>query len=357
MGHHPRSSGSEGPSSPARRVTILDIARASRVSKTTVSKVLNGAPGVATSTRSLVLRAADELGYQPNVAARSLRTRRSALVGLLAPTLDEPFGRIAEALDHALASQGIELVIACSRWRPENDIAALSRLRSRGVDAVVVSLSSDRDRGVGECVRSLGLPVVFLDREVDGFSSDAVITDQRPGMTQAIEHLVAVGRRSPGLVTMSSDTRPGREVKAAFSEASRAAGLTSADERILVADTLTREAGKLACRSLVAYGVDAIVVGPSMRLTAGVLDELAEQRIAVPDDLALVSFDENELASAKRPRLTVITRRIDEVGRLTGELAAERLASPDSPPRLDVVRTGLLIRESTATKQQEALPA
>lgn len=102
------------------------------------------------------------------------------------------------------------------------------------------------------------------------------------------------------------------------------AALTSAGlnpvERVVVAQTLTRETGKQAFESLIEQDVDAVIVGPSMRLTAGVHDGISEHGVVVPDDLALISFDQNELASAKPPRLTVIKRRIDEVGRLTGRL-------------------------------------
>src|SRR4051794_40027392 len=161
-------------SAPGRPPTIIDIAADAGVSKTTVSRVMNGSAGVAPETRSRVLEAADRLGFRLNLAARTLRTRRSAMVGLMVPMVREPFALIAEGLDLALAQQGVGLMISCSRWDAGQDIPKLESLRARGVEAFVVSLSDDRDPAVAAYLRSLHEPVVLLDREIRGLRADSV---------------------------------------------------------------------------------------------------------------------------------------------------------------------------------------
>ena len=126
--------------------TILDLARAANVSKTTASRVLNGAPNVAPETRARVLAAIERIDYRVNVAARSLRTTRSFLVGYLVPAVaNDVFGRFAEVLEEELRHDGVGLVIASSGWDEEGERLALESLRARRVDALVLSLVNDRE--------------------------------------------------------------------------------------------------------------------------------------------------------------------------------------------------------------------
>ena len=166
-----------------------------------------------------VLEAIDKLGYQVNLAARTLRTSRSALVGLLVPGLHEVFAEIAQELAKELRVKGISMLMAISEWEEDGDLCGLESLQSRGVDAIVASLANDRPTGLGSFIKSLKRPVILLDREVEKASCDAVLTDQRGGVTGAVEHLWGLGIRSIGLVAMSGNTRPGREAVAAYTAA------------------------------------------------------------------------------------------------------------------------------------------
>jgi LacI family transcriptional regulator len=153
--------------------TILDLARAANVSKTTASRVLNGAPNVAPETRSRVLAAIERIDYRVNVAARSLRTTRSFLVGYLVPAVaNDVFGRFAEVLEEELRHDGVGLVIASSGWDEEGERLALESLRARRVDALVLSLVNDRDPKIAAFLQSIRQPIVLIDREVKGVSAD-----------------------------------------------------------------------------------------------------------------------------------------------------------------------------------------
>lgn len=330
-----------------RRSTIHDLAREAGVSKTTVSRVLNGSPDVAAETRSRVLEAIDTLGYQVNLAARALRTSRTSLVGLLVPVLNEVFSEIASQLDRELSAHGINLLIATSGWETDRDLQALESLHSRGVDALVVSLADDRNPAVGAYLGSLGRPVVLLDREVRGVVADSVLTDPRGGITQAIEHLATLGHRSVGLVTMSSRARPGREARATYESACTAWNVSTDPIRIIQSDHFDPRAGRDATDRLVAAGADAIMALAPMGLVAGVLERLGELNLRIPDDISVISYDENPLAFVKPPRLTVIARPIGEIGRLASRLVMTRLANAEAPPRVEVVQTRLVVREST----------
>jgi LacI family transcriptional regulator len=336
-----------------RRSTIHDLAREAGVSKTTVSRVLNGSPDVAAETRSRVLAAIDALGFQVNLAARALRTSRSGLIGLLVPVLNEVFSEIASQLDRELSAHGFNLLIATSNWETDRDLLTLEALHSRGVDALVISLADDRNPEIGAYLRSLDRPIVLLDREVRGVVSDSVLTDQRGGVTQAVEHLAGLGHRSIGLITMSPRTRPGREAYANYAAACAAWNLRCDPELTIQSDHFDPRAGRSGVDRLVSAGADAIMALGPMGLVTGVLERLGESNLRIPDDISVISYDENPLAFVKPPRLTVIARPIGEIGRLASQLVTTRLANLEASPRVEVVQTRLIVRDSTGLVKRE----
>jgi LacI family transcriptional regulator len=334
-------------SSTEHAATIHDIARAAGVSKTTVSRVVNGSPDVSDSTRSRVLEAVAQLGYQVNTAARTLRTSRSALVGLLVPGLHEVFAEIAQQLDKELRDHGMGMLMTISEWDADRDIQGLESLRSRGVDAVVASLTNDRTREIASYLKSFDRPIILLDREVRGVTYDAVLTDQRPGVSAALQHLWDLGHRTIGLVSMSMSTRPGRENITAYAKACQRLGLEVSPDLIYQSDHFDRRAGRDAASRLLSAGARAIMALGPMSVVAGVLEQLDDVGLKVPNDVSVIGYDENELAFVKQPRMTVIGRPVDELGRLAGKLVMSRLSTPDAPRRVEVVQTRLVVHESS----------
>jgi LacI family transcriptional regulator len=332
-----------------RKATIFDVAAAAGVSKTTVSRVLTGSTNVSSVTRARVLEAVDRLDYRVNVAARSLRTARSSLVGLLVPAIsNDVFGRIAEVLEEDLRREGTGLTIMSSGWSNEGEALALEMLRSRGLDAVVASLVNDRGSAVGEPLKSLGVPVILLDREVRGVGTDVVFTDQRSGVHAAVRHLVELDHRAIGLATLTPSVRPGREATAAFAESLTAFGLESLDNVVVRYEDVSAKAGWSAGEHLVAQGATAILCCVPNTVTAGVLEFLRSRDLTVPHDVSLIAFDESELASVKPPRLTVISRPLEEIARHASRMVTTRLANPDLPPRVASVKMTLHVRDSTS---------
>lgn len=333
-----------GPS--ARRApTILDIAREAEVSKTTVSRVLNGSAKVSPATRDRVSDAISRLDFRVNLAARSLRTTRTALVGLLVPTIDnEVFGRIAQRLDTELSEHGAALIIGTSGWDREAELRALRSLRSRGVDALVLSLLDDQDPEVAGLLRSFDRPIVLLDREVPGFVTDAVLTEQRPGVSASLIHLHMLGHRRVGLATISGRTRPGREGLAAFEHTSNELRLSTA--RVTIRD-VSLDAGRAAADELLAAGVSAILACSPSLVLAGIIEQLDGRGLSIPEDVSLIGYDESELAFAKRPRLTVVSRQLDLIAQYASSLIVDRLGDPHTAYRVAVVPTMLQVRDST----------
>jgi LacI family transcriptional regulator len=332
-----------------RDPTILDLARAANVSKTTASRVLNGAPNVAPPTRARVLEAIKRIDYRVNTAARSLRTTRTFLVGLLVPAINnDVFGRIAEVLEEELRHDGVGLVIASSGWDAQGERIALESLRQRRVDALVLSLVSDRDPAIGAVLAPITRPIVLLDREVKGIDADVVLTDERSGIAEAVSHLHSLGHRTIGVAHITASVRPGREVGAGFRQAIAALSMESAGEIVVEYGRIGRQAGREMADRLTQNGATAILACVPTSVTAGVLERLDELGLAVPNDISLIAFDDSELASVMRPPLTVISRPLDKVSRFASRLVTSRLLDPRRPARVELVGMQLLVRASTA---------
>jgi LacI family transcriptional regulator len=320
-----------------RPPTILDLAAAAGVSKATVSRVLNGSERVAPETRARVMGAIEQLGFQVNLAARSLRTSRTGLIGVLVPVISV-FGRIVEELDHDLADAGISMLLTASRRRqPERDIEAIEVLVGRGVDALVIAPSHDTSPELARALHAVRAPIVLLDREVPGLDTDAVHVDQGPGIGGAMDFLVGDGRHRIGLLTRDGTTRPARQIQERYHEHRQRLGLPSDPLLVRTFDDLDRQTGRDGVDALLASGAEAIISTGTMEHTTIVLERLTELGVAVPRDVALVVYGYLGSAMGAGSGLPTVAYPVDRIARATFELLAPRLAGSDLPPHVAVV--------------------
>lgn len=327
--------------------TIVDVAREAQVSKSTISRVLNGAAGVSLETADRVNRTVERLNYRRNYAARSLRTQQTSLVGVVVPSLNEVYGAQAESIDEVLRAHGVATVVSCSGWSAVQCIERMEMLVGRNVDALILAPPDDRHPLLTAAIRNVSKPVVLIDREVTGAVYDAVLTDQRPGIEAAVQHLVEVGRKSIGLITMTARTRPGRAAITAFGAVLEGLGQEYRPDMVVQSDTFDAASGYRCTEHLLSLGIDALVAGGPMSSMAGVVECLRNKGIDFPVDLSLIGSHENELSSAKLPRLSVVTRDIERIGAIAGELALERLSNPSGPSILRTVETFLVLGDSS----------
>jgi LacI family transcriptional regulator len=332
-----------------RKLTIIDVARHSQVSKSTVSRVLNGSPHVSDETRDRVLDAVSRLDFSASSAARGLRTTRSFLVGYLVPAINNDiFSRVAEVLEEDLRQEGVGLVIVSSGWDADGERHGLQSLRDHRVDTLVLSLVNDRDAGLASVLSAIGRPVVLIDREIPGVKADVVLTDLRIGVRKALEHLAELGHRRVGIAHLSLDVRPGRQVSSAFVATVATLGLDAAAELTVPYNRVNRDFGAEIAERMLAAGATAIVCAVPNTVTAGVLEYLDRRGISIPEDLSIIAMDESDLASVKRPHLTVMSRQIDSLAHHASRMVTSRLANPDLKPRVKVIPTSLHLRASTA---------
>jgi LacI family transcriptional regulator len=327
-------------------VTITDVARLAGVSAGTASKALNGRGGISADTAERVRQAAERLGYQPNALARGLLTGRSFTVGLI--TTDS-FGRfsipVMQGAEDALGPGRISVFLCDSRDDRIREQHYLRTLLERRVDGIIVTgRRQDPREPIG---RGLPVPVVYAMTHSTDPDDLSLIPDDEEGGALAVRHLLSTGRTNIGHVTGPRRFKAAVLRAAGAQKALAAAGLELAGGEPLYGEW-TEEWGRQATDVLLrsAADLDAIFCGND-QIARGVADAAREAGRRVPDDLAVVGFDNWEvIAAVSRPPLTTVDMNLRELGRAAGErLLAAIEGRPSSGVQL--LPCSLVVRESS----------
>ena len=333
-----------------KRPTIAEIATQAGVSIGAVSYALNGRPGVSEKTRRHILAIADEIGWRPSVAARSLSGSRAHSVGLIiarpADTLGaEPFFmRFIAGLEGALSRERVGLFLQIV----DDHAAAIDAIRlgwaERRFDGVILTDLWTSDDRI-PVLEQLGIPAVIVGHPRSGSGIPAVWTDDTEAVTVAVDYLVALGHRRLARVAGLADLEHTQRRIAAFRASAAAHGL---EDVVVVETDYTWEAGERATRTLLSRNdrPTAIMYDNDV-MAAAALNVAQEMSIAVPDELSIVAGDDSQLCILVRPALTALARDIPAYGAHAAvvimDLVGGRSAGsqPDKP-------TDLVVRASTA---------
>jgi LacI family transcriptional regulator len=332
---------------PRASVSIRDVAQRAGVSVGTVSNVLNGSPRVAPDTVERVRAAIAGLGYVRNDAARQLRAGRSTTVGLVVLDVRNPFFTdVARGAEDEAAKSGLSIILGNSSEDTERESGYLDLFEEQRVHGVLISPFGDIEARLVE-LRRRGTPVVLVDRESRDAALSSVSVDDVAGGRLAVAHLLATGRRrlvfagGPVEIRQVADRLTGAraaiaEVPGATLEVLDTPALTVLDGRNLGHELLARADRPdaiFAANDLVAVGLlQALVMAGDAR---------------VPDDIALVGFDDIDFAAAAVVPLTSVRQPRHEIGATALRILREEAAEPDLPPRRIVFQPELVVRAST----------
>jgi LacI family transcriptional regulator len=338
-----------------RRVTIRDVAALADVSVGTASKALNGQGKLRPETRHRVAAAARELGFAPNMLARGLLAGRTYTVGVI--TTDS-FGRFSIPVmlgaETALGAGQISVFMCDTRDDPDRERQYLELLLSRRVDGLIVAGRRIEPRpSIG---MDPGVPVVYAMTQSLDSDEPAILPDDLGGGRLAAEHLIAQGRRRFGHITGPERFLCARKRARGFCDAVTASGADFSPNDVLYgewSERWGREAASVVLRS--SGGVEAIFCG-SDQIARGVSDSLRQMGCRVPDDIALIGFDNwNPMVLGAEPPLTSVDMCLEDVGRV----AAEHLLSAINGEPTHGVRTvpcRLVVRGSTAAAADSGRP-
>jgi DNA-binding LacI/PurR family transcriptional regulator len=328
--------------------TIRQVAAAAGVSRATASRVINGGHLVSPATKAAVDAAIAELGFTPNPVARSLATRRTGSVALVVPEpntqlLTDPFfGSIINGLSLALERTDLQMVLLIARDRSGTRRA--SRYLTTGhVDGAVVASHHRDDALNGELVAS-GLPSVFIGRPLDVEHAHYVDIDNIAGARMATEHLIGLGRHRIATIAGPADMTAGIDRLIGWRRALQAAGL--APDAVAHGDFSTAGGTQAVERLLAEHpDVDAIFCASDV-MAAAALGVLTARGRRVPEDVALMGFDDVELAETTRPPLSTVAQPVGEMAALAGRMLIELLRNPDADPRPVLLDARVVLRAS-----------
>lgn len=336
---------SDLPTVPRLPVTIRDVARMAGVSVGTVSKALNGYGQLREETRINVRRTAERLGFRPNDLAQSLLRKRTFTVGLIST---DSYGRfsipVLEGIESALEATRLS-VFLCRADDPARERRHVDALLAKRVDGIIVT-GRRTDRRAPIDLGGASMPVVYAFAQATDPRALCLLPDDRGGAQLAVEHLIGLGRKHIAHVTGPVDFEAVRKRRQGFRDALGAAGLRSRAGHIL-SGAWSESFGREAAQRLVGLrqGIDAIFCG-SDQIARGVIDCLREMGVSVPDDIAVVGFDNwDVIAAATRPPITTVDMNLHELGRQAGLRLLDMIDGP-RPSGVECLPCRLVVRRS-----------
>ncbi len=314
-----------------RPPTIHDVARTAAVSVMTVSRVLNNNPSVKQVTRSRVMNAIHSLGYAPNDAARMLKGRSSRTIALVVPTLSDFFASCFHAVQQVAIERGYQtLVVVTGRDSAVEDQQIESLMNHRVSGLILVTIGADTKSL--RSFRENGIPVVALDRPITAPPTDTVLVENREGAELGVWHLIEHGHTRIACVSLDSGSYTTQERVEGYMQAMRAAKL----DPILC----TSLSGNEAMRALVARWAASpdrptAVFATKRIATVQLIQALHRHSLRVPQEIALVGFDDFELAEVLSTPLTAVRQSPTEIARAAAELLFKRITAAQDKTRND----------------------
>jgi len=328
-------------------VTIRDVARAAGVSTATAARALGGYGHASPAARRKVNESARELGYRPNVVARALVSRATTTVGLVVGDIENPFfAAAARGLADVMDAHGYTVLLANADEDAGRERRAVDALRARQVDGmVVVPAPGASPEHLTELVTA-GVPLVLLDRAVVGVAADSVLVRNVAGARAAVAHLAGLGHRRIGVVSDSPDITSSAERIQGYRQALRAAGIAPEPGLISIGGPTRDDGEAAALRLLDRPDRPTAVFTANNFMTVGALRAARSLALRIPEDVALVGFDDLDWTTLVQPPVTVVRQPVADLGRVAGERLLRRLDGDAGPPKRIRLDANLIVRGS-----------
>jgi len=344
----------------AIKPTIKQVAEEAGVSIATVSRVLNGKDRVKDSTRSKIWEVIERLNFQPDQNARSMIKKESKLIGLVVPELmNEYWVQLFDVLQNAFWRKGYTLILGSTDRSPEKEKAFMKSFVERRVDGIIVGSALTEDEELTELLSHYAVPIVSLDPKKRDVA--CVLGDHLQGATEAVEHLIRLGHRQ--IAFLCGPTIPDY----------RELGLRNAfmmnhlpvDERLIrrVDSTVNFQLGYNEMKALLAEAAPfTAVFAYSDAVAFGAVRALEEAKLRVPEDIAVVGYDDVQMASMFKPALTTVRQPIRDIGESMAGLLIEMIESDEetrstTPAKTISLQMELIVRDSCGAKLQQGAAA
>jgi DNA-binding LacI/PurR family transcriptional regulator len=321
-------------------VRIQEVARRAKVSSATVSRVLSNKPHVREELKERVLRVVQDLGYEPNRVARSLRVQRSSVIGLIISDVRNSFfQQLARAVEDIAYQNGYAVFLCNSDEDPEKESLYVNVLRAERVAGVIMSPTRETTNAC-KTLLVAGIPAVAIDRSILGTTLDSVLTDNSEAAYKLVRHLIGQGHKRIGSIFSDLSITTGRERFEGYKRALREAGLPL-DETLVRTGLPMDEDGYRLTKSLLESSKPptALFTGSKL-LTYGALHAMYDLGLAIPQDIALASFDKLDWMPALPP-MSYAEQPAYELGKTASELLFKRLETPSRTAQKVVLESAL----------------
>jgi LacI family transcriptional regulator, galactose operon repressor len=333
----------------ASNVTIRDVARRAGVSPMTVSRVINDSTLVSAETRRRVEDAIEDLGYVPSRLARGLSAKRTGTLAVIVPDVGNPFFTlIVRGAEDVARRAGYRVILCDTRADLTVEREVIEEMLAHRVEGILIAPVSDRSRDHLRRLSAFNVPFVLVDRTVRGIDADAVLGDSAEGAQRLVEHLLSLGHRRIGMIVESDDVSTARDRRIGYEAALQTAGIP-AEQELVVRASVDPDGGHDGMRRLLTLDEPPTAVFTVNNLVAvGAIEAVRSAGLDVPDDVALVCFDDIEYASRLNPFLTVMEQPAETFGTLSTQLLLERIENraPDRP-RVVVLPAQFVVRRSS----------
>lgn len=324
--------------------TISDVARAARVSPSTVSRALTSPSMVNERTRARVLEVAARLGYRPNLAARGLITGKTGNIGVIVPDLSNPFfAKIVQSAEGRARASGYLVFLGDTKEDPLEEIE-LIRALAKQVDGIVVCSSRMTERQIREVAPN---PLVFLNEPFPGFPS--VLVEPVTGLEEALRHLADLGHT--GVVYLGGPRRSWSNQRRLqrLKPLGRRMGL---EIRVLGPYVPHFAGGAEAAETVLESGTTAVLAWNDL-VALGLINALGTAGVRVPDDISVIGWDDLEIAAMFTPRLTTVAQPLVAAGSALVDLLMNQLSAPDGQGAERVIlKSRLVVRDSTGSPHE-----
>lgn len=335
-----------------RKLTIKDVAREAGVSVATASRVFTNRGTVRPELAERVVKASQDLEYTPSATARSLRRGRSHTIGLVLSDVSNPFfGKIVRGIEDEVNRRGYGVVIFNTDNTVQREALAIQRVIEMRLDGVIVS-SASRERQHFGRIRREGIPLVFVNREPDDAADDCVVSDNVGGAERGVAYLIEQGHTRIAIVCAPQRYSSARRRQMGYHRALVEAGLPLLKELIVEAGDTTFESGLQSVQELLGQpSPPTAIFVTNNNLTLGVVTGLRRAGLCIPEEVAVLGFDNPEWASLFG--LSAVMQSTYELGVNAALLLIKRMEGFQGEPQRIVLETELVIRSSAGPQRQD----
>lgn len=331
------------------KASIFDVAKRSGLSVVTVSRVLNGAGTVRENNRQKVMDAIKELDYRPSAAARSLARGRTGIIGLIVTTLqDSFFDAVAKEINDALALQGYFLAVSVSRSFGNQESHYL--IQEDRVDGLILLSPVEEERFVSE-LKKRNIPYVLIDNQLSENNASAITVDNYNGGYEATRHLLELGHTKIAHLCGLDVFTSTKERRQGFIDALQEAEL---EPFAIVEGDYSMDFGyQTAKKWLAENNLPTAVFAGDDYIAIGLINALMEEGIRIPEQISVVGYDDQDIASQLRPFLTTMRQPANRIGLAAADMILRKISNQSKRTTGLKLKSELIIRQSTAQCNQD----